>query len=141
MKERAIICDIDGTLAYLDPANPRGVYEHERAIDDLLNGPVHRLLCLYREAGYHILIVTGRTAAHRPVTEAWLQKHQVPYDAIWTRQDGDFRKDAIVKRALYEAHIAPRFAVDFVLDDRNQVVDMWRKELGLDCFQVNYGDF
>jgi len=27
------------------------------------------------------------------------------------------------------------------LDDRNQVVDMWRRELALPCFQVNYGDF
>lgn len=31
--------------------------------------------------------------------------------------------------------------VKFVLDDRNQVVDMWRKDLGLTCLQVDYGDF
>jgi hypothetical protein len=28
-----------------------------------------------------------------------------------------------------------------VIDDRNQVVDMWRMELGLVCLQVDYGDF
>lgn len=28
-----------------------------------------------------------------------------------------------------------------VIDDRNQVVDMWRKDLGLCCLQVDYGDF
>jgi hypothetical protein len=28
-----------------------------------------------------------------------------------------------------------------VLDDRNQVVDMWRNDLGLTCLQVDWGDF
>lgn len=37
--------------------------------------------------------------------------------------------------------IKDKYAVDFVLDDRNCVVDMWRKKLDLACFQVNYGDF
>jgi len=27
-----------------------------------------------------------------------------------------------------------------VFDDRQKVVDMWRKN-GITCFQVNYGDF
>lgn len=138
MRHPAIICDVDGTLSYICE---RGIYEHEKAIDDLLNGPVYRVLCLYKQAGYTIIIVTGRFAAHRPVTEAWLSKHGVPYDAIYTRADGDYRQDSEVKRELYKQHIQPHFAVDVVLDDRNQVVDMWRKECGLDCFQVNYGDF
>jgi putative SOS response-associated peptidase YedK len=37
--------------------------------------------------------------------------------------------------------IRDNFNVEFVLDDRNSVVDMWRKELNLPTFQVNYGDF
>lgn len=139
VKPPALICDMDGTLAYI---GDRGVYEHEKALDDHLNGPVSRLLYLYAEfAAYTIIVVTGRTAAHRSVTESWLRKHQVPYDFLFTRADGDNRKDAVVKRELYEQHIGPYYAVDFVLDDRDSVVEMWRKELGLDCFQVNYGAF
>lgn len=45
------------------------------------------------------------------------------------------------KKELFEAHIARKFYIEFVLDDRDQVVDLWRNELGLTCFQVNYGDF
>ena len=139
VKPRALICGVDGTLAHI---GDRGPYEHEKAIDDRLDGPVLRLLYLYAEFGaYTIIIVTGRTAAHRAVTESWLRQHQVPYDYLFTRADGDNRKDSIVKRELYEQHIGPYYAVDFVLDDRNSVVEMWRKELGLDCFQVNDGDF
>jgi len=34
----------------------------------------------------------------------------------------------------------PKYHVEFVLDDRNQVVNFWRY-LGLTCFQVAEGDF
>jgi hypothetical protein len=57
------------------------------------------------------------------------------------RRTGDRRKDSVVKRQMYERTVAGKYDVLFVLDDRNQVVDMWRKELNLACFQVDYGDF
>jgi hypothetical protein len=57
------------------------------------------------------------------------------------RDTGDTRKDSVLKKELYEAHVKGHYFVNFVLDDRNQVVDIWRLELGLPCLQVNYGDF
>ena len=57
------------------------------------------------------------------------------------RREKDGRQDAIVKRELFDTHILGKYYVEFVLDDRNQVVDLWRNDLGLTCFQVNYGDF
>jgi hypothetical protein len=62
-----------------------------------------------------------------------------PYRLIM-RATGDMRKDSIIKQELLEREIVPNSFVDFVLDDRNQVVDMWRS-LGLTCLQVDYGDF
>lgn len=46
-----------------------------------------------------------------------------------------------MKRELYETFVEGKYNVRLVLDDRNQVVDMWRDELGLTCFQVAPGDF
>jgi hypothetical protein len=57
------------------------------------------------------------------------------------RRTGDRRKDSKVKREMYERTVPGTYDVLLVLDDRNQVVDMWRKELGLPCFQVDYGNF
>ncbi|WP_157976840.1 phosphatase domain-containing protein [Taibaiella helva] len=54
---------------------------------------------------------------------------------------GDSRKNAIVKKQLFDEAIRDRYYIEFVLDDRNQVVDMWRDELKLPSFQVYYGDF
>jgi len=56
------------------------------------------------------------------------------------RSQGDTRPDEIVKREIYEEHIKPLYNVDFVLDDRNKVVKMWRS-LGLKVLQVAEGNF
>ena len=37
--------------------------------------------------------------------------------------------------------VPPKPNILFVMDDRDQVVSMWRNELGLTCFQVAEGDF
>ena len=57
------------------------------------------------------------------------------------RQPGDQRKDAVVKREMYDEHVAGQYECVGVFDDRDQVVDLWRKDLRLPCFQVYYGDF
>ncbi len=57
------------------------------------------------------------------------------------REAGDMRKDSIVKKELFDQHIRGKYNVRMVIDDRDQVVDMWRNELGLTCLQVAEGDF
>jgi hypothetical protein len=57
------------------------------------------------------------------------------------RVDQDFRKDAIIKKELFMNNVHNKFFVEFILDDRKQVVDMWRNDLGLTVFQVAEGDF
>jgi hypothetical protein len=56
------------------------------------------------------------------------------------RPEGNMEKDAIIKERLFRQHIEGKFCVEFVIDDRDQVVRMWR-DLGLRCLQVADGDF
>jgi hypothetical protein len=56
------------------------------------------------------------------------------------RAESDFRKDSIVKKELFDNHIKNKYFIEYVLDDRNQVVDMWR-DMGLKCLQVQEGNF
>jgi hypothetical protein len=56
------------------------------------------------------------------------------------RPENDMRKDSVVKSELFWEHVAPNYNVQFVLDDRDQVVDFWRS-IGLVCWQVAPGDF
>jgi hypothetical protein len=81
--------------------------------------------------------MSGREDLVRGATEAWLDRHGLPWEALYMRAAGDHRKDSVVKRELFDAHVAGRYNVAFVIDDRPQVVRMWREELGLFVFDVN----
>lgn len=137
-REEAIIADVDGTLAHI--VNGRSPYDASRAMEDELDDAVSVITAMAYQNGYKVIILTGRSAEHKQVTIDWLEENGVPYDEIYTRESGDNTKDAIVKRDLYRRHVEPKYRVKFVLDDRNQVVDMWRS-LGLKCLQVQPGDF
>ena len=92
-------------------------------------------------AGYRIVFCSGRTDGSRASTAAWLAEHVgVPYEALHMRAAGDQRKDSIVKAEIFEKHIRHAYRVVGVLDDRMQVVRMWRA-LGLTVLQVAEGDF
>jgi predicted kinase len=135
---KAIICDLDGTLALLNGRNP---FDAAKCEDDILNKPVAKVLKTFQDLDYKILFLSGRKEEHKPHTLRWLAQNNITFDMIELRKTDDGRMDAIVKKELFETHIANKYYVEFVLDDRNQVVDLWRNELGLTCFQVNYGDF
>jgi len=135
---RAVIFDVDGTLAKMDSRSP---YEWERVGEDLPKAEIITLSQLYKDAGYKIIIFTGRDGICLGKTKLWLDDHFVPYDEVYIRPEGNQEKDSIIKKRLFEDHIRGKFYVDFIVDDRDQVVKMWRKELGLTCLQVDYGDF
>ena len=134
----AILCDLDGTLAILHDRSP---FDAKRCETDLLNIPIAEILKTYHEKGVKIILMSGRENNARSQTMNWLSYNKISYNALYMRASGDMRKDAVVKKELYEKHVKGQFFVQFVLDDRNQVVDLWRLELGLPCLQVNYGDF
>ncbi len=135
---KAIMCDLDGTLALL---NGRSPYDATLCDKDLLNVPVANTLKNYAQLGYAIILLSGRKDSSRDKTEAWLEQHNIPYNTLLMRSADDNRKDAIVKKEIFDANILGKYYIEFVLDDRDQVVDMWRQELGLPCFQVYYGNF
>jgi predicted kinase len=135
---KAVICDLDGTLALMCDRDP---YDATHCDDDNLNVSVASVLQAYYGNGYHILLLSGREERFREPTIRFLEKHSIAYHHLWMRQTKDFRRDAIIKREIFDAEIAGKYFIEFVLDDRNQVVEMWRRELRLPCFQVNYGNF
>lgn len=136
--ERAVIFDVDGTLAEMYNRSP---YDWHKVGFDLPKMEVIRLAKLYKVNGFKLIIFTGRDGSCLSETQDWLLKNGVDYDEVHIRPEGNNEKDSVIKKELFEKNIRGKYYVELVVDDRNQVVDMWRKELGLTCLQVNYGDF
>lgn len=134
----AIICDLDGTLAIIHHRNP---FDASTCEADLLNEPIAEIVKTYYDKGDQIILLSGRTDDYKAETERWLVKYDIPYHQLIMRKSGDSRKDAVIKKEIVEQHIKNKFNIRFVLDDRDQVVDMWRLEIGYACLQVNYGNF
>ena len=139
MKTPAIIVDIDGTIAKMVD---RGPFEWSKVGSDQPIEPIIDLVHLLSDF-YPILFLSGRDEICRPQTEKWLEQNTYikSYSKLFMRPQGNNEKDSIIKRRIYDTKIKNVYDVKYVLDDRDQVVKMWREELGLTCLQVAYGNF
>lgn len=138
-KPKAFLVDIDGTLAHM---TTRGPFDWKRVGEDHLDEIVAEIVkSLAAGSDYKVIIMSGRDSACRRETIKWLIWNGLGwYDELFMRAEGDMRKDNIVKAELFDKHVRDNFDVDFVLDDRDQVVRMWR-QMGLTCLQVAEGKF
>jgi hypothetical protein len=82
-----------------------------------------------------LIILSGREDKSKEHTCSWLKENKINFDNIYMRKTGDFRKDSIIKKEIYDEFIKDKYTVMGVFDDRPQVVRMW-KELGLFVFNV-----
>jgi tRNA uridine 5-carbamoylmethylation protein Kti12 len=141
-----VLYDLDGTAAIMGDRSPYDASKCDEV--DRPNIALKVVLsCMEQQneepdtPNLTFIAFSGRDGQYREPTATFIAKHEFPCDQLHMRESGDHRKDSIIKREMYEKHIKGKYNVLVVFDDRNQVVDMWRKELNLPCFQVNYGDF
>jgi hypothetical protein len=70
----------------------------------------------------------------------WLTKYKLHPTELLMRPDGSYLKGDEQKKLIYETKIKDKYNVDFVIDDSNKVVKMYR-DLGLTVLQPNEGKF
>lgn len=144
--EKIVIFDIDGTLAdcrhrqvHVQGKNKNWKKFFGAADDDEpIEGIVYILRSLWKQRDCRIVLCTGRPESMRPRTLRWFEKHEIFYDELLMRKEGDFRQDAIVKKEMLL--VLGKENILFVIDDRKQAVEMWREE-GILCLQCAEGDF
>ena len=130
---KCILVDIDGTLAHMN--GKRGAFEWHNVGRDDVDEHVRMFVNSLPDTTM-VIVMSGRDGVCRPETEKWLDDNGIRYDQLFMRTPDDMRKDTIVKRELFDAHIRNAYDVQFVIDDRPSVCRMWRDELGLKVFQV-----
>lgn len=155
-KPSAIVCDLDGTLCNIEHRRHwvrgegkknwvmfmQGIPQdkpHQWCIDIL-----YMFSQKIQKDPKEIVLCSGRGEEQRKATESWLNAHLPGHlkevSALFMRQAGDSRKDSIVKEMLLDFEILTRYTPYLMIDDRQQVVDMWRKR-GFTCLQCDVGDF
>lgn len=144
---KAVWVDVDGTLAErvhdLAPQPVRGPFDEARVYEDAVIEHIAELVRLLHAGGFKIVIMSGRTDSCQEETERWLTDNNIPYDDIFMRRtEADKgRKDNLVKHDLFWEFVAPKYDVQFCLDDRQQVVDFTRDVLKIPVLQVQPGNF
>jgi hypothetical protein len=154
MPKDVIICDIDGTIAdlshrlhYIRPDHPAFTGKknwpafHAGCAEDAPHEDVRLILWTLAPIGVReVVYVSGRNDVARSATEEWLRVHNFPIGKLMLRVAGDYRSDDIVKEEILDRMGLTPERVLCVLDDRQRVVDMWRRR-GFRVLQVAAGDF
>ena len=129
-----VLCDIDGTLA--NHEGIRSPFDESKVLLDNVHEVVANWVkSLYSD--YNIVVVSGRHATCAEDTVQWLEGHGIPFDHILMRAGSDNRPDYIIKKEILTEllSVLTQGQLAFVLDDRPQVVKMWR-ENGLKVYPV-----
>lgn len=154
MKATTVIFDLDGTLADIRErrtlaTREGGKIDWPKFFDpnnislDKPNVAVIESFKALKNAGYRMVIFSGRSDATREETEKWLQSYGIEYDLLQMRPgsgEGMFTPDDKLKQDWLNQEFPDKSQILCVYDDRDKVVSMWRAN-GIPCFQVAPGDF
>ncbi|QGT54223.1 polynucleotide 5'-kinase and 3'-phosphatase [Acinetobacter phage Stupor] len=141
---KAVIFDLDGTLANNDH---RDAFAYWKLDKDTPVEFVVNILKMYKQNGYKILCVSGRNSGTKDdnlkyynMTADWLSYNAIPWDNLYMRAHDDRRKDDITKEEIFWTHIADNYNVECAFDDRDRVIELWRR-IGVNAAQVQFGEF
>ena len=129
---KAIIVDIDGTIAEISHRNP---YDASLCLDDGVNEHVLKTVLLYRDSGSKVIFLSGRDSKYRDLTKEWLNTFVGGEFELFMRPEGNSEKDFIIKNNIFNEEVKGKYFVELVIDDRLQVCELWH-ELGLPLMRV-----
>lgn len=146
-----IVVDLDGTLCdtshrqHFVEQTPKDWDSFYAGIsDDPIHNHIDKLIHRYwhDEFDCDIVFLTGRSDKYRKATLDWLYTHNYHSRMfeLYMRKTGDYRPDYVVKLEIAKENDLTPENVEFILEDRSSVVQMWRAQ-GYKCLQVANGDF
>lgn len=143
------LCDITHRLHFIQGDKPDWDAFHRACNKDVPKKSVIALMDTLRGTGAEVWLFSGRSDIVRTETENWLH-HHTSFSAwlleenpaqLSMRQEGDYTEDHLLKESwLSKMLLEDVERLVCVFDDRQRVVDMWRKN-GVTCMQVAPGDF
>lgn len=86
----------------------------------------------------HVLVLSGRRESVREKTLDWLQENHIRFAHLRMRPQKNHEKDVVIKKKMLMDFLQdyPQYKTEFIIDDRQVVVNMWRQE-GFAVLQCN----
>ncbi|MET0952623.1 MAG: hypothetical protein ABWX57_05000 [Aeromicrobium sp.] len=129
----AVIFDMDGTLCdtsgivHLIEGDEKDYHAfHAASADCPAREEVVAAARDQADRGRAVLVVTSREFIWRDLTLDWLVAHDVPFDALYMRIVGDFRKDVAIKTDILAQIVDDGFGVLEAWEDQPAVAGLWR---------------
>jgi hypothetical protein len=139
-----VVFDLDSTLAWthhrwpLNPANnPDSSWDAYSAAcrDDKPLDTITLTMLLWPH--YEVHIVSGRQDSAREQTVTWLARHNVFYDELVLRKDGDHRPNAAYKVAYVKDLARAGRVTELVVEDWPETAQAVREETGIPVMVIN----
>lgn len=154
---KAIIVDIDGTLTDATHRlhhikKPKGEKKDWPAFFDAMGDDPPTAVTWFLDnflsspgmLAPHIILCSGRPESHRDVTLEWLEKHARRLSrrvrGLCMRPNGVYISDVELKRGMLQGLRAAGYDIRLVIDDRPDVIQMWKEE-GLTVLEINSGNW
>ena len=141
----AVVFDIDGVLSdasarqhflagpgrkdwrgFFDACGEDPVIEEVKTLLDLL------------DPALRVVLLTGRPARVHPLTEAWLARYCIRWDALLMRQGGDYSMAREFKQDALAELRARRFDLRLAFEDDRRNAEMFRAA-GVPCIYIHSG--
>lgn len=129
---RAIIVDMDGTLCDVTSIRHyvKGKRRNFRAFHEAsrfcpTRPEVEASVRAAHAHGFAVVIVTARDARYERATRDFLDRNDIPFDALFMRAWGDQRKDTVVKDEIFAQIVAAGFEPVVAIDDRRDIAEVW----------------
>ena len=139
-----VVVDIDGVLSdavrrqhYLEAPRPdwRGFFD--ACGEDPVIEEVKTLLDLL-DPGLRVILLTGRPARVHELTEAWLGRYGIRWDALLMREGGDYSMAREFKAEAVADLRRRGFALRLAFEDDARNAEMFR-EAGVPCIYIHSG--
>jgi len=134
--KEAIIVDLGGTLAHR--TNRLKSEYMERFHEDRVDETVRDLVNLINDSGVMVIILTGQRERSRIITEKWLKNNNVKFDLLFMKPNDIVMDTLDWKKLVYDTQIKGTVDIKFILEDREDTVEMWRNNK-VKCFQTASG--
>jgi len=149
-RRKAVIIDIDGSLADVSSGlhfivgKPKHERDHDAFIAMSDSYPANQQaldwIRPYAEAGYALIVLTGREERYRAASEAWVRQAMPwPWEVFKMSPNHDPRPGEETKRELYQELVDEGYEIVGAIEDRPRIIALW-EELGIPDIEWVQGD-